>query len=129
VELLRRFVQSRDEPAFTTLVGRYSNLVWGVCLRVLRNPTAAEDALQATFLRLARDADRIANREVLAGWLFRVARGCAIDLRRAILRQRRIEERLAALAERSRVAQPADLRVLLDDELSQLSSPERAVLI
>src|SRR5215510_6065016 len=94
-ELLRRFAQTRDEQAFTTLVGRHSELVWGVCLRILRNPTDAEDAVQATFLRLARDAARIVKREALAGWLLRVARDCAVDLQRTIIRQRRIEARLA----------------------------------
>jgi RNA polymerase sigma factor (sigma-70 family) len=130
VELLRRFVQSRDEQAFTTLVGRHSELVWGVCLRVLRNPADAEDALQATFLRLARDAKRILNKETIGGWLFRVARDCAVDLQRAIIRQRRIEERVAEVAQESGDSTPSgDLRVLLDDELAQLPQSERAVLV
>lgn len=130
VELLNRFVQTRDEQAFSTLVGRHSELVWGVCLRVLRNQTDAEDALQATFLRLARDAKRILNREALGAWLFRVARDCAIDLRRSIARQRRIEERVAEVANRSGSPDvPSDLRVLLDDELAQLPRSESAVLI
>lgn len=130
VELLSRFVQTRDEQAFSTLVGRHSELVWGVCLRVLRNPTDAEDALQATFLRLARDAKRILNREALGAWLFRVARDCAIDLRRSIARQRRIEERVAEVANRTGSPDvPSDLRVLLDDELAQLPRSESAVLI
>ena len=73
VELLLRFIQSRDEQAFTTLVGRHGEMVLRVCFRVLRNSEDAEDALQATFLRLARDAGRIVKREALAGWLFHVA--------------------------------------------------------
>ncbi|AMV26191.1 ECF RNA polymerase sigma factor SigE [Gemmata sp. SH-PL17] len=129
VDLLRRFIQERDEQAFTTLVGRHSELVWGVCLRVLRNPADAEDALQATFLRLARDAKRIINKEALGGWLFRVARDCSIDLQRAIARQRRIEERVAEVAPHNDGSAANDLRVLLDDELAQLSQSERAVLV
>ena len=129
VELLGRFVKTRDQQAFSTIVGRYSQLVWGVCRRVLANPADAEDALQATFLRLARDAGRIANRQALASWLFRAARGCAIDLRRMIARQRRIEERLAAVAERGVTTAETNLRMLLDDELAQLSERDREVLI
>ena len=129
VELLRRFIQTRDEQAFTTLVGRHSELVWGVCLRVLRNQADAEDALQATFLRLSRDAKRILNKEALGGWLFRVARDCSIDLQRSINRQRRIEERVAEVAPHNGGSASSDLRVLLDDELAQLSQSERAVLV
>lgn len=127
VELLNRFIQTRDEQAFSTLVGRHSELVWGVCLRVLKNPADAQDALQATFLRLARDAHRIIKQESLAGWLYRVARDCAIDLRRSIARQRRLEDRLMKAAR----AEPpsADLRVLLDDELDRLPLSERAVIV
>jgi RNA polymerase sigma factor (sigma-70 family) len=127
VELLNRFIQTRDEQAFSTLVGRHSELVWGVCLRVLKNPADAQDALQATFLRLARDAHRITKQESLAGWLYRVARDCAIDLRRSIARQRRLEDRLMKVAR----AEPpsADLRVLLDDELDRLPLSERAVIV
>src|SRR5262245_1929067 len=99
-ELLARFVQTRDEPAFSTLVGRHGQMVWGVCLRVLGNAADAEDALQATFLRLARDAGRITHRQALVGWLFRAARDSAVDLRRRIERQRRVEERLSQLADR-----------------------------
>ncbi|MCS6865207.1 MAG: sigma-70 family RNA polymerase sigma factor [Gemmataceae bacterium] len=127
VELLNRFIQTRDEQAFSTLVGRHSELVWGVCLRVLKNPADAQDALQATFLRLARDAHRIIKQEALAGWLYRVARDCAIDLRRAIARQRRLENRLMKVAQTE--SPSTDLRVLLDDELDRLPLSERAVIV
>ncbi len=127
--LLYQFNKTGDEQAFASLVGRHSRLIWGVCLRVLRNREDAEDALQATFLRLARDAKRIAKPENLPGWLFRVAYFCAIDLRRSIVRQKRIEERLTEIAERSTQAPEADLHLLLDDELSQLSRTERSVLV
>jgi RNA polymerase sigma factor (sigma-70 family) len=70
--LLTRYVQNRDEAVFEAILRRHGDMVLRVCRRHL-NGTDAEDAFQAVFLVLARDADRIGNRESLAGWLFRVA--------------------------------------------------------
>jgi RNA polymerase sigma factor (sigma-70 family) len=72
-ELLQRFVQQRDEPAFEELLRRHGDLVMRVCRRHLGSSADADDAFQAVFLVLARDAGRIARRESLAGWLYRVA--------------------------------------------------------
>jgi RNA polymerase sigma factor (sigma-70 family) len=77
-ELLRRFVQSRDEAAFELLVWRYSRMVFEVCRRVLRHRQDAEDATQAAFLVLARRAETV--RTAVGGWLARVAYRCALRM-------------------------------------------------
>ncbi len=72
-ELLGRFVERRDEAAFEAILRRHGDMVLRTCRRHLGSGPDAEDAFQAVFLILARDAVRIGNRESLAGWLFRVA--------------------------------------------------------
>ena len=61
-QLLARFVAHRDavaELAFTTLVERHGSMVLGVCRRILADSHDAEDAFQATFLVLVRQAGSI----------------------------------------------------------------------
>jgi RNA polymerase sigma factor (sigma-70 family) len=129
-DLLCLFIHTRNEQAFATLVGRHSKMVWNVCLRILKNCTDAEDALQAAFLRLARDASLIINQEAVAPWLYRVARDCSIDLQRSIIRQRRITERAAERPlSQVKPAPDDELQLQIDDELSQLPDLERAVVV
>jgi RNA polymerase sigma factor (sigma-70 family) len=81
-DLLTRFVTSRDQAAFETLVWRHSGLVLGVCRRLLRQEQDVEDAFQATFLVLARKASTIGKGESVGSWLYKVAYRVALMARR-----------------------------------------------
>src|SRR5476651_2556327 len=72
--LLEDYVSRREEAALAALVWRHGPMVWGVCRRVLRNHHDAEDAFQATFLVLVRKVSSITSPELLANWLYGVAR-------------------------------------------------------
>jgi len=80
--LLEQFVRDRDEQAFATLVQRHGPLVLGVCRRLLTDGQDAEEAFQATFVVLARQAKSIGRGEVLASWLYRVAYNTAMNARK-----------------------------------------------
>ncbi|QJW97135.1 sigma-70 family RNA polymerase sigma factor [Frigoriglobus tundricola] len=73
-ELLRRFCRDRDETAFREILRRYEALVRGASRRLTRDHDAVDDAVQATFLALARKAHEIRHAEALPSWLYRVAR-------------------------------------------------------
>ena len=48
-ELLREFAERGSDPAFTTLVHRYADLVYSTALRQLRDPHLSQEVTQTVF--------------------------------------------------------------------------------
>jgi RNA polymerase sigma-70 factor (ECF subfamily) len=77
---LLALVHTGDEQAMATLFDRYSRLVYSIALRVLRDPSSAEDVLQEVFMQIWRNPDTFtAARGSLGGWLAIVSRNRSID--------------------------------------------------
>ena len=96
-ELLTRFVEQKDEAAFTVLIERHGPMVLGVCQRALRHAQDAEDACQATFLVFARKAGSLRKSDSLGSWLHGIACRIAANLKRQQARRLKREKRAAAL--------------------------------
>ncbi len=130
-QLLERFLRERDEGAFATLVLRHGPMVLGLCRRLLHQEADAEDAFQATFLVLARNAASIRKRVAVAGWLYGVAVRVATRARAVAsrLRLQPTESLEAVEATPGPGAEMRDLQTLLQDELCRLPESDRAVLV
>ncbi len=87
-QLLDRFVRFHDEAAFELLVWRHGSLVLGICQKYLARPHDVEDAFQATFLALSRQAGAVVADGSAAGWLARVAGRVSLRLRTQVERER-----------------------------------------
>jgi RNA polymerase sigma-70 factor (ECF subfamily) len=81
--LLDRIV-ARDPNALGELYDRYSRLLFGLVLRILKNRDEAEEVLQEAFIQAWTRAGTF-HRELgsAAGWLVGIARNRAIDRLRA----------------------------------------------
>jgi RNA polymerase sigma factor (sigma-70 family) len=130
-DLLRRFVEKRDEVAFETVLRRHGAMVLDVCRGVLSNEADAEDAFQATFLILARRAESIRKGGSLACWLHGVAYRTALRARADGARRQRHE---------TRISQPCaatdpdeltwrEIRQVVHEELNRLPERHRAALV
>jgi len=74
----------RDRQAFRTLYGRTSAKLYGVTLRILRNRSEADEALQEVYVKIWQRADRyVPGGYSPISWLVAVARNHALDVLRA----------------------------------------------
>src|SRR5262245_39066476 len=113
-DLLKRFVQQRDESAFEALVRRHGPMVYAVCNRVLRNVHDAEDAFQAVFLLLTRKAGSLGKPELLCNWLYGVSYRTSLEAKKARSKRRGKEAQAVARHAKS----GAELREVIDQEVA-----------
>ncbi len=104
VRLMER-VRARDVAAFEALYDGYHRLVFGIGLRMLGDPSLAEDLTQNVFMKVWSAPDAFRGGSFVA-WVSRVARNRALDT-------------LRAKAVRSEAEIPADLPLegALDDDV------------
>jgi RNA polymerase sigma-70 factor (ECF subfamily) len=81
-QLVAAFVSDGDKNAFGLLFERYTHLVFGVCMKYLKNSYDAEDAVMGIFEKLMSDLQKHEVRE-FKNWLYRVAKNhCLMILRK-----------------------------------------------
>ncbi len=68
-----------DPAAFEALLERYQNRLYRYLLRLVREPAAAEDLFQQTWVRVAEKIRSYNPQRSFEAWLFSVARNLAID--------------------------------------------------
>ena len=130
--LLRRFSTYGEESAFAALFERHEQFVLNVFRRVLGDSHAAEDALQATFMVLARKASTLDSRTPLGGWLFKVAYHLALRIKFVAARRGKWEkgncvgDRLSA--EPTDRLEQQEIRRVLYEELQRLPAKFRVPL-
>lgn len=66
-------LRNGDRKEFAKLVEMYSDSIYRVAIRMLNNPTDAEDVLQETFIKVMRSIENFEGRSNLSTWLYRIA--------------------------------------------------------
>ncbi len=120
------------ESAFALLIERHGPMVLRVCRTVLGDPHEAEDAFQATFLVLLRQASSIRKRESVGPWLHGVARRVAACARSAEARRRGHERRWFERRKGATTAadpHDVDLTQTIHAELDRLPERYRAPIV
>jgi RNA polymerase sigma-70 factor (ECF subfamily) len=86
-----------EKDAFAEIYARYSDGLFGYCLRLLKNEDQASDAVHETFLRMHDGMGALRDGTALRSWLFSIARNYSFNFLRG-----------------SRVTEPLDADVLPD---------------
>jgi len=81
LELVEKAKQG-DKVSMGILVNRYSNRVYNLALRIVRNKEEAEDVLQDTFLTVVAKLHTFDGRSSFFTWLYRIATNSALMLLR-----------------------------------------------
>ena len=123
---------SGDVSAFNELMDAHEDLVFAICLRMLRDREQALDATQETFLTVFRKADRYQAKAAFSTWLYRVAvNTCYDQMRRA---KRRQAARLPETHDPVDIAstdpfEAADLRPTIEQALLNLNDEFRSTIV
>ena len=98
-DLVRR-ARGGDVAAFTELVMSRQDAVYGLLLRLVRNPTIAEDLAQDTFVKAYLGLDSFRGEAKFSTWLYRIAMNQFHDYGRGRTgRAHRVEQSLQHLAD------------------------------
>jgi RNA polymerase sigma factor (sigma-70 family) len=100
-EALVALVARAEEDALSELYERFGRVAYGLALRILRDPTLAEDAVQEGFLAVWRSASRfVAERANASTWILTLVHRRAVDIvrREQPRRTEPLEEAPPALA-------------------------------
>jgi RNA polymerase sigma-70 factor (ECF subfamily) len=136
-DLLRAYAESRDGESLGVFFGRYQDSLIRFMTKLLQDREAAQDIVQETFLRVAREPRRLFDVTNCHNWLLTVARNLGISHLRHRIRVRKHHEvlrvRLAANVAAGEEAKPAieeeEVRQKVRAEIGRLSGRHREVLL
>lgn len=122
-QLIEAYAGKQDSRAFGEFVGRHESALLSFASKYLRDETLAQDVVQETFLRAARDPHRLLRHHETSAstsgrnWLMKVARDISVDSLRRKDTERRAVATKAELTQAS--AQSPEAVLERQDELRQ----------
>ena len=132
-EAVLSLVAESDDEALAELYDRFGGVAYGLALRILRDESLAQDAVQEAFLAVWRTADRfLAERARASTWILTLVHRRAVDLVRR--QERRRGEPLESAPEpvaSEQVEEQATIRFqrqVVQEALRQLPPDQREAL-
>ena len=133
---LRKHVPWLSRPGASAtaeqLFHEHAGWIYGYCLRVLRSPEEAEDALQTTYLNACRSLGQGTRPRVGSAWLLRIAQNVCFARLRSSGRRRQLERAQDTTFLEETVAAPErspDELIGLTDALCSIPERQREAIL
>lgn len=107
-----------DMKAFTLIVDRYKGLVYSICLKILRNPSEAENAAQESFTKVYISLSSYKEGS-FKSWICTISYRTAIDYFRKDNKSKILENDISEMEEYLEGDQQDVLEKIIEEETSK----------
>lgn len=125
-------IKKGDPKGFDILYDGYSPALYGICLKILRDPISAEDALQESFSKAWKNIDKYDEEKgSLFTWLLNITRNSAIDQLRVLKKTPSFEAEHESILFKSEEGSTNKIKtnhIGLDDIVNTLPNNEKLII-
>jgi len=89
-EIVIKRAKSGDIDSFETLFNLYHDRIYSLCVRIIGNPTEAQDICQEVFIQAMRKIETFKGKSSFSTWLTRIAINRSKDFLRSKKRKREV---------------------------------------
>ena len=114
-----------DADPFETFVLRYQDMVFATAVRLLGNPTEAEDIAQTVFMRAFQRFGELGSSPTAAGWLKTVTRNSCLNHLSRYRRRWRLFSELATTDDSDEGLAPSELLAIAPSVPDDVERSER----
>ena len=130
-ELLEKFYSNKDNQWLGIVLQRYTLLLFGVCMKYLKNEESAKDAVQQIFLKSLTELSKY-KVTYIKSWLYMVAKNhCLMKLRNKHV-YLPIQDKTQILEDNSgwnEIAQKEITLTLLENSIEELNPEQKTCVI
>ncbi|MFC4262013.1 RNA polymerase sigma factor [Ferruginibacter yonginensis] len=126
--LLQNYLNSGDNEWLGHLLQRYTTILFGVCMKYLKDEVEAKDAVQQIFLKVINEVKKY-KVDYFKSWLYMIAKNyCLMQLRASKKTTYPITDQFTAddeLANKNNIIQKEQSLQLLEKALQQLNEEQQ----
>ncbi len=80
IEVIRKYLETKDPGQFSILYRKYSGKVYGKCLSLLKEEHLAKDAMQEIFLKIFLNLGQFGAQAKFSTWVYSITYNYCIDV-------------------------------------------------